>query len=89
MPETPADFIVVEDWSYTTAMRTQAWDDGVGVIVWTIDDPEQQRWYLREPVDGIVTDQLVQGQQERESVTDEHGLTPRLLDAISRLTTAF
>ena len=89
MPETPADFIVVEDWSYTTGLRTDAWDSGVGVFVWTIDDPEQQRWYLREPVDGIVTDQLVQGQQQRESVTDETGLTPRLIDALSRLTTAF
>jgi glycerophosphoryl diester phosphodiesterase len=89
MPETPADFIVVEDWSYTTELRTDAWDSGVGVFVWTIDEPEKQRWYLREPVDGIVTDELLQGQQERASISDETGFTPRLIDALGRLTTAF
>lgn len=89
LPETEADFIVVEDWSYTTGLRDSAWDAGVGVFVWTIDDPDRQRWYLREPVDGIISDQQVQAQQQRESVADEAGLTPRLVDALGRLTTAF
>ncbi len=89
MPETVADFIVVEDWSYTTALRDAAWDRGVGVLVWTINDDGLLHRYLREPVDGIITDKLATALQLREEISDDTDLAPRLMDAVSRLTTAF
>ncbi|HWL02045.1 MAG TPA: glycerophosphoryl diester phosphodiesterase membrane domain-containing protein, partial [Microbacteriaceae bacterium] len=87
VPDTPADFIVVEEFSYTDALREALHDSGRGILVWTVDDETAMRGYLRDGVDGIVTDQTALLLQQRDEVADERGLAPKLLDALGRALT--
>lgn len=89
VPETPADFVVVEDWSYTPALRDAVWASNRGLLVWTVNDEATMRRYLREPVDGIITDVPVDAEQQRQDIADDTSLASRLLDALGRLTVAF
>jgi len=87
VPATPADFLVVEEFSYTDALVSALHDTGRGLLVWTVNDPAAMRRYLRDGVDGIITDRLTELQQERQEVADEQGLAPKLLDALTRAVT--
>ena len=87
VPATPADFIVVEEFSYTDSLRQTLHDSGRGLFVWTVDDPTAMRGYLRDGVDGIVSDQLTLLMQQRDEVANERGLAPKLLDALGRAVT--
>jgi len=89
LPETPADFIVVEEWSYSTELRDAAWDAGKSVFVWTVNDADPMRGYLREPVDGLITDHPNVGLAQRETVADDQSLAAKLLDHFDRLVTVF
>ncbi|MBO9578583.1 MAG: glycerophosphoryl diester phosphodiesterase membrane domain-containing protein [Microbacteriaceae bacterium] len=83
-PGTPADFVVVEAFSYSDALRTALHDQGKGLLVWTVNDPAAMREYLRDGVDGIVTDHVPMLLAEQDAVADETGLAPKLLDALNR-----
>jgi glycerophosphoryl diester phosphodiesterase len=87
VPATEADFLVVEEFSYTDALTQTLHDQGRGLFVWTVDDAAAMRGYLRDGVDGIVTDQVALALEQREDVSDEQGLAPKLLDALSRAVT--
>jgi len=87
VPETPADFIVVEEFSYSDALRQALHDSGRGILVWTVNDETAMRGYLRDGVDGIVTDQAILLQHQRDDVAGESGLAPKLLDALARAVT--
>src|SRR5690606_2925212 len=52
-PDTPADFIVVEQWTATDHMHNSAKRAGLGFWVWTVNDEADYRKYLRDGVDGI------------------------------------
>jgi len=45
------------------------------------------RGYLRDGVDGIITDEAELLIAQRADVADERGLAPKLLDALSRAVT--
>ncbi len=85
LPETPADFIVVEEWSTSPELRDAAWDAGKGVLVWTVNDEEAMRRYLRAPVDGVITDHPDMGVAVREALAEDRSLTAKLWDALDRL----
>lgn len=85
LPSTPADFIVVEEWSYTPELREQAWDAGKGILVWTVNEPEAMRGYLREPVDGIISDRPDLALDERTAIVADRSLTTKLWDSLGRL----
>jgi glycerophosphoryl diester phosphodiesterase len=84
VPDVNADFIVIEQQSYTSGFVRQAWADGYSVIVWTVDDEQQMRDYMDAAVDGIITDRPDLAVTERTDIAEDKGLAGRLSDAIAR-----
>jgi glycerophosphoryl diester phosphodiesterase len=84
VPDVNADFIVIEQQSYSSRFVRQAWADGYNVIVWTVDDEQQMRDYVDAAVDGIITDRPDLAVAERTDIAEDKGLAGRLSDAISR-----
>lgn len=87
VPETPADFLVLEQSAYSDARRESIHDSGRQVFVWTVQEPEQMRMLYRGGVDGIITDHPDVALAQRDAVADEEGMTQRLWDALQRLIT--
>ncbi|HEY6810983.1 MAG TPA: glycerophosphodiester phosphodiesterase [Propionibacteriaceae bacterium] len=84
VPDVNADFIVIEQQSYSSRFVRQAWADGYSVIVWTVDDEQQMRDYMDAAVDGIITDRPDLAVMERTDIAEDKGLAGRLSDAIAR-----
>jgi glycerophosphoryl diester phosphodiesterase len=84
VPNVKADFIVIEQQSYSSRFVRQAWAAGYNVIVWTVDDEQQMRNYMDAAVDGIITDRPDLGIKARTDIAEDKGLTGRLSDAITR-----
>jgi glycerophosphoryl diester phosphodiesterase len=84
VPEVNADFIVIEQQSYSSRFVRQAWADGYSVIVWTVDDEQQMRDYMDAAVDGIITDRPDLAVTARTDIAEDKGLAGRLSDAIAR-----
>ena len=89
VPETSADFIVVEEWSANSSIQQQAEDEGLGFFAWTINTDTGQRQYLRRGVDGIITDRPDWALDSREEMAAEVGTTQKLLDALRSFVTVF
>lgn len=68
LPDTTADFVVVEDWSYSDSMAEQGHAAGIPVYVWTVNDGGLIRDYLRRGVDGMITDRVPSAVTSRELV---------------------
>lgn len=58
LPSTPADAIVIEDWSYSDAMLASARVLDQELLVWTIDDLALLEDYIGRGVDGVITDEV-------------------------------
>ena len=84
VPNVPADFIVIEQQSYSPRFVRQAWAAGYNVIVWTVDDEQRMRDYMDAAVDGIITDRPNLAVAARTDIADDKGLAGRLSDAIAR-----
>ena len=84
IPEVKADFLVIEQQSYSSRFIHQAWASGYNVIVWTVDDEQQMRQYINAAVEGIITDRPDLGVKARTDIAEDKGLTGRLSDAIER-----
>jgi glycerophosphoryl diester phosphodiesterase len=84
VPDVKADFIVIEQQSYSSRFVRQAWAAGYNVVVWTVDDEQQMRDYMDAAVDGIITDRPDICIAARTDIAEDKGLSGRLSDAISR-----
>jgi glycerophosphoryl diester phosphodiesterase len=84
VPDVNADFLVIEQQSYSSRFVRQAWAAGYDVIVWTVDDEQQMRDYMDAAVDGIITDRPDLGVTARTDIAEDKGLSGRLSDAIAR-----
>ena len=84
IPKVKADFLVIEQQSYSNQFIHQAWAAGYNVIVWTVDDEQQMRQYVNAAVEGIITDRPDLGVKARTDIAEDKGLTGRLSDAIER-----
>ncbi len=84
VPDVNADFLVIEQQSYSSRFVRQAWAAGYDVIVWTVDDEQQMRDYMDAAVDGIITDRPDLGITARTDIAEDKGLSGRLSDAIAR-----
>lgn len=84
VPKVKADFLVIEQQSYSTRFIHQAWAAGFNVIVWTVNDEQQMRQYINAAAEGIITDRSDLGVNARNDIADDKGLTGRLSDAIER-----
>ncbi len=87
VPDTPADFLVLEQGAYSTDRRDAIHDSGRGVFVWTVQEPDAMRPLFRDDVDGMITDHPDVALVERGTVADETGVAERLADALERLIT--
>ena len=80
VPDTSADFLVIEEYTATDTMHDAAADEGLGFYVWTVDDSLAQRVRIRTGADGIITDRPDTALESREEIINESGVTPALLD---------
>ncbi|MFC5338869.1 glycerophosphoryl diester phosphodiesterase membrane domain-containing protein [Leucobacter denitrificans] len=87
LPQTAADFIVVEEWSYSGDLTAEAHRAGLGMFVWTVNDTNKIRQLLRDDVDGIITDHPDVAVEAREQMGADPGLASLLTDAILRFVT--
>ena len=86
-PETPADFIVPEEWSATEQLQHSADQAGLAFMVWTVNDEPGMRELLRRGVDGIISDHPDRVMDLRTGMQQEAGLAGMLVDAVSRFVT--
>ncbi|QZY53151.1 glycerophosphodiester phosphodiesterase family protein [Leucobacter tenebrionis] len=86
-PNTPADFIVPEEWSATDELQRSAEEAGLGFMVWTVNDEPGMRELLRRGVDGIISDHPDEVLELRAGMQQETGLTDVLIDALARFVT--
>lgn len=89
LPRTTADFVVIEEWSYSSDLNSQARRAGLGVFVWTVNDEMRIRHLLRDDVDGIITDRTDVAVRARTQIVDDPGLSAVLFDAVMRFVTIF
>ena len=87
VPQTTADFVVVEEWSYSAALRDDAWRKGKELYVWTVNSESGQRQKLRDDVDALITDRPDTALAARAGMDTGHGLADTLRDAITRFVT--
>ena len=59
---------VIEDWSYTDRIRTEARRDGRGLYVWTVNDLDLLNDYVARGVDGIITDEVALAETSRQRI---------------------
>ena len=84
LPETSADFVVVEEFTASDKMQREATAKGLGFYSWTVNDEDGIRELLRRGADGIITDHPDVALAARAEMQDEKGLAGVLLDAITR-----
>lgn len=87
VPDTTADFIVIEEWTATEHMQAAAERAGLGFMAWTVNDESGMREHLRRGTDGIITDHPDQVVALRGEMQHETGLSDVLIDALSRFVT--
>lgn len=85
VPDSPADFFVLEQSAYSEERKALIHDTGRGVFVWTVQDAESMRALFRENVDGIITDYPDVALAQLSDVADDTGVTDRFFDAIERI----
>ena len=83
-PDTPADFIVVEEWTASDTLHRSAQDAGLAFMVWTVNTEPAIKTFMRQGVDGIITDHPDTALSARSSMQDETGLADALIDLIDR-----
>lgn len=89
VPDTSADFLVIEEWSFTDEMRDAAQRRGLGAMVWTVNEEQRIRELMRDDVDGIITDIAAEGVAARDEMSGESGLADVLFDAMTRYVAIF
>lgn len=83
-PSTPADFIVVEQWTASERVQRSAHEAKLGFMVWTVNDEAGTREHLRRGADGIVTDRPDLVLAERTQIAEQQGVAATLFDALQR-----
>lgn len=78
LPEIAADFLVLEEFSFTTTLLQQAREQEKTVFIWTVNRENLMKKYLRLDVDGMITNYSAQALQIRESFAEESSLTWRI-----------
>lgn len=89
VPETVADFVVIEEWSATPHLQDAAKREGLGFFSWTVNDENGIRDLIRRDADGIITDHPDLAVQARTEMREEKGLAGVLLDTLTRFVVAF
>ena len=72
LPDTNVDFYALEDFSYNEKLAIQAKIKKKKLLIWTVNDIIKIRKYLREPVDGIITDELEELKEEKKYLKENN-----------------
>jgi glycerophosphoryl diester phosphodiesterase len=80
-----ADFVTMEQTSYSPAVLEEAHEIGVDVYLWTVTDAARMRDFVRDGVDGLVTGYPSRALEQREAVGAETGTAQRLEDTLRAL----
>lgn len=89
VPDTAADFLVIEEWSATQEMQDATASAGLGFFTWTVNDEAGMRELLRRDVDGIITDHPDVALAARTDMQEQTGLAGTLIDALTRFVVVF
>lgn len=77
--KTNVDFYVIEDFSYSERLAEQAKKDHKGIYVWTINEESKLYKYLQQPIDGIITDEVLLAKTVQEKLSNKESYLDRLL----------
>lgn len=80
--EEKIDFYVIEDFSYRPTLAYQAAWLKKQVYVWTINDSERMEYFLRQAVDGIITDYPDQIRQVERDIREQTSLFDRVMQLL-------
>ena len=72
LPDTNVDFYALEDFSYNEKIAIQAKIKKKKLLIWTVNDIIKIRKYLRQPVDGIITDELEELKEEKKYLKENN-----------------
>ena len=78
LPDTEADFVALEEFSINRRLVEKAHEQGYPLFVWTVNQEELTRQVLGLNVDGIITDQVTQAIQIRDSFDEEQTFLERV-----------
>lgn len=78
LPQTEADFIVMEEFSINSRILKEAREKEKDLFVWTINEENLIRKYLNLNIDGIITDIPGEAVEIRNSFEEEKTLLTRL-----------
>ncbi|EUJ30874.1 glycerophosphoryl diester phosphodiesterase family protein [Listeria cornellensis FSL F6-0969] len=81
-----ADFIVIEEFSFSSSMQRQARERNMDLLVWTITTPEAARKYMLADVDGIITEIPEEAMKVQNDLRNDQAVSTKLSDAIDLLT---
>ncbi|WEG09055.1 glycerophosphoryl diester phosphodiesterase membrane domain-containing protein [Microbacterium horticulturae] len=85
VPDSPCDFYVIEQASYTTEFLQEAHRRGKAVYVWTVNDDDGLRRFLASRVDGIVTDHPDRALEFRSELSGTDAVAFTVEDTLGRL----
>lgn len=85
LPNTEADFLVLEEYTASVEMQDMAKDADLGFFVWTVDAPDAQRLRFRQGVESIITDHPDTALTSRARMGEQVGYAPALLDLLENM----
>ena len=85
LPDTNVDFYAIEDFSYNETLAIQAKIKKKKLMIWTINDIIKIRKYLRQPVDGIITDELAKLKAEKRYLKENNTYFDKYIRIITNI----
>ena len=82
LPQTSADFVVIEEFSLNQRLMNQARDAGKGIGVWTVNQEQLIRRALRLNVDGLITNEPSMAYGLRAAFNQEQTFVQRVQDLL-------
>ena len=85
LPDTNVDFYAIEDFSYNETLAIQAKIKKKKLMIWTINDIIKIRKYLRQPVYGIITDELAELKAEKRYLKENNTYFDKYIRIITNI----
>ena len=85
LPDTNLDFYALEDFSYNESLAIQAKVKNKKLMIWTINDMIKIRKYLRQPIDGIITDELQELKEEKKYLKENNTYFDKYIRIITNI----
>ena len=85
LPDTNVDFYALEDFSYNEKLAIQAKIKKKKLLIWTVNDNIKIRKYLRQPVAGIITDELEELKEEKRYLKENNTYFDKYIRIITNI----